>query len=143
MVDASPGASPSQLTTFEGPDMDPAWGGRAPTWSPDGKYLAYVQGGPLKLIYYAGQKLAVVPAAGGPARVLTPTLDRNVLSPRWSADGSRILFLLEDDRVTHLASVPAQGGAVAAAHAGASAGERLLRRGQSSHRARQHARCAR
>ena len=71
-----------------------------------------MQGGPLKLIYYAGQKLAVVPAAGGPAKVLTPTLDRNVLSPRWSADGSSILFLLEDDRVTHLASVPAQGGAV-------------------------------
>ncbi|HZB27144.1 MAG TPA: S9 family peptidase [Gemmatimonadales bacterium] len=112
VVDASPGSTPRQITTFEGPDMDPGWGGRPPAWSPDGKYLTYVQGGPLKLIYYAGQKLAVVPAAGGPARVLTPTLDRNVSSPRWSADGSAILFLLEEDRVTHLASVPAQGGPV-------------------------------
>ena len=112
VVAASPGSSPRQLTTFEGPDMDPGWGGRPPAWSPDGKYLAYVQGGPLKLIYYAGQKLAVVPASGGPARILTPTLDRNVLSPRWSRDGSAVLFLLEDDRVTELASVPAVGGAV-------------------------------
>src|SRR6185503_14865417 len=112
VVDATPGATPTQLNTFAGPDMDPEWGGRGPAWSPDGKSLAYVQGGPLKLIYYAGQKLAVVPAAGGPAKVLTAALDRNVLSPRWSADGSSILFLLEDDRVTQLASVPAQGGPV-------------------------------
>lgn len=112
VVDATPGARPRQVTTFEGPDMHPDWGGRPVTWSPDGKYLAYVQGGPLKLIYYAGQKLAVVPASGGPARIVTPSLDRNVLSPRWSADGKSLLFLLEDDRVTHLARVPAQGGSV-------------------------------
>jgi dipeptidyl aminopeptidase/acylaminoacyl peptidase len=112
VVDASARATPRQLTTFEGPDMDPQWGGRAPVWSPDGKYVAYVQGGPLKLIYYAGQKLAVVPAAGGPARVITPTLDRNVLSPVWTADGASLRFLLEEDRVTHVASVPATGGPV-------------------------------
>jgi dipeptidyl aminopeptidase/acylaminoacyl peptidase len=112
VVEARAGASPRQLTTFEGPDMDPQWGGRAPSWSPDGKQLAYVQGGPLKLIYYAGQKVAVVPAAGGPARVLTPALDRNVLSPAWSADGASILFLLEDDRVTSVASVPSGGGKI-------------------------------
>ena len=112
VVDATPGAQPRQVTTFEGPDMNPDWGGRSVTWSPDGKYLAYVQGGPLKLIYYAGQKLAVVPANGGPARIVTPSLDRNVLSPRWSADGKSLLFLLEDDRVTQLARVPAQGGSV-------------------------------
>ena len=69
-----------------------------------------MQGGPLKLLYYAGQKVAVVPAAGGPARVLTPTLDRNVLSPAFSRDGASVLFLLEDDRVYHLARVPATGG---------------------------------
>jgi dipeptidyl aminopeptidase/acylaminoacyl peptidase len=112
VVDARAGSSPRQLTTFEGPDMDPQWGGRAPAWSPDGKYLAYIQGGPLKLIYYGGQKLAVVPAAGGPARVLTSNLDRNALSPVWSADGSSIRFLLEEDRVTHVAAVPATGGSI-------------------------------
>jgi dipeptidyl aminopeptidase/acylaminoacyl peptidase len=112
VVEASAGAAPRQLTTFEGPDMDPQWGGRAPVWSPDGKHVAYVQGGPLKLIYYAGQRLALVPAAGGPARVVTPTLDRNVLSHVWTADGSSIRFLLEEDRVTHVGSVAAAGGPV-------------------------------
>jgi dipeptidyl aminopeptidase/acylaminoacyl peptidase len=110
VVETTPGASPRQLTTFEGPDMDPEWGSRPPAWSPDGKYLAYVQGGPLKLIYYAGQKLAIVPAGGGPSRVLTLALDRNVLSPTWSSDGSSILFLLEDDRATQVASVSVAGG---------------------------------
>jgi dipeptidyl aminopeptidase/acylaminoacyl peptidase len=112
VVEARAGASPRQLTTFEGPDMDPSWGSRPPAWSPDGKYLAYVQGGPLKLIYYAGQKLAVVPAAGGPARLVTPAQDRNVLSASFSPDGKSILFLLEEDRVTQLARVDATGGAV-------------------------------
>jgi dipeptidyl aminopeptidase/acylaminoacyl peptidase len=54
----------------------------------------------------------VVPVAGGPARVLTQALDRNVLSPVWSSDGASILFLLEDDRVTDVASVPAGGGKI-------------------------------
>ena len=112
VVAATTGATPRQVTTFEGPDMDPGWGGRPPAWSPDSKYIAYVQGGPEKLIYYAGQKLAVVPTSGGTPRILTPSLDRNVLSPQWAPDGSSIVFLLEDDRVTQLASVPAQGGPV-------------------------------
>ena len=112
VVEARTGASPRQLTTFEGPDMEPDWGSRPPAWSPDGKYIAYVQGGPLKLIYYAVQKLAVIPAAGGTARIVSSTLDRNVLSPTWSADGGSILFLLEDDRVFHLARVPAAGGRI-------------------------------
>jgi dipeptidyl aminopeptidase/acylaminoacyl peptidase len=114
VVEARAGASPRQLTTFEGPDMDPDWGSRPPSWSPDSRAIAYVQGGPLKLIYYAGQKLAVVPASGGPSRAITPTIDRNVLSPAWSSDGKSILFLLEDDRVTNVSSVPATGGAVQA-----------------------------
>ncbi|MGH9283558.1 MAG: S9 family peptidase, partial [Acidimicrobiales bacterium] len=112
VVEARPGAAPRQVTTYAGADMDPDWGSRGPTWSPDGKLLAYVQGGKPELIYYAGQKVAVVPAAGGPARVLTANLDRNVLSPTWSEDGSSVLFLLEDDRVYHLARVPVRGGEV-------------------------------
>jgi dipeptidyl aminopeptidase/acylaminoacyl peptidase len=112
VVEAAAGASPRQLTTFEGPDHEPDTGNRAPGWSPDGKYLTYVQGGPLKLIYYAGQKVAVIPATGGQARMLTPTLDRNPLSPTFSRDGASVLFLLEDDRVVHLARVPASGGPV-------------------------------
>jgi dipeptidyl aminopeptidase/acylaminoacyl peptidase len=112
VVDATPGAEPRQLTTFPGPDGDAGWGTRAPVWSPDGSLIAYVQGGPLGLIYYAVQKLAVVPAAGGPARVLTPALDRNVLSPAFSKDGPDLLFLMEGDRTYHLAKVSVDGAAV-------------------------------
>ncbi len=112
LVEASAGATPRQLTTFTGPDMDPEWESRAPSWSPDGNLVTYMQGGRNELIYYAGQKVAVVPAAGGPARLLTASLDRNPLSPTFSSDGASVLFLLEDDRVYHLARVPAAGGPV-------------------------------
>src|SRR3989442_1661888 len=113
VMDAAPGgsAAPRQLTTFEGPDNDPDTESR-PAWSPDGRSIAYLQGGPLKLIYYAVEKLAVVSVAGGAPRILTAALDRNVASPVWSGDGSSITFLLEDDRAVGLARVPAAGGAI-------------------------------
>jgi dipeptidyl aminopeptidase/acylaminoacyl peptidase len=112
LVAARAGAEPRQLTTYAGADMDPEWGNRAPSWSPDGKLIAYVQGGKPELLYYGGHKVAVVPVDGGAARVLTASLDRNVLSPTFSPDGSSVLFLLEDDRVFHLARVPVAGGEV-------------------------------
>jgi dipeptidyl aminopeptidase/acylaminoacyl peptidase len=111
VMDAAPGAAPRQLTTFPGPDGDPDTDSR-PAWSPDGRTIAYLQGGAPGLIYYAVQKLAVVPAAGGAPRVLTAALDRNVGSPAWSADGGFLYFLLEDDRAVALARVPAAGGPV-------------------------------
>jgi dipeptidyl aminopeptidase/acylaminoacyl peptidase len=111
VMEAAPGATPRQLTTFEGPDADPDAESR-PAWSPDGRSIAYLEGGLPKLIYYGIQKLAVVPAAGGARRLLTATLDRNVTKPTWSADGSAIYFLLEDDRAVALARVVAAGGPV-------------------------------
>ena len=110
-IEPRAGAVARQLTTFEGPDEKPDWESR-PAWSPDGRWVAYLEGGPARLIDYAVHKLAVVPAAGGPPRILTPDLDRNVTSPRFSRDGASILFLLEDDRVIQLARVPFGGGAV-------------------------------
>src|SRR5512132_4115476 len=59
VVEARADAEPRQLTTFPGPDLDPGFGSRAPAWSPDGSQLAYVQGGPLGLLYYAVTKVAV------------------------------------------------------------------------------------
>ena len=111
VMDAVPEAVPRQVTTFEGPDNDPDTESR-PAWSPDGRSIAYLQGGPLKLIYYGLQKLAVVPAAGGAPRVLTAALDRSVANPTWSPDGAAILFQLEDDRSVQLARIPAAGGAI-------------------------------
>ena len=118
VMDAVPGAVPRQLTTFEGPDNDPETESR-PAWSPDGRSIGYLQGGPLKLIYYGLQRLAVVPAAGGTPRVLTAALDRSVANPTWSPDGAAILFQLEDDRSVQLARIPAAGGAIERLIAGA------------------------
>jgi len=110
-IAAAPGADARQITAFEGSDGDPYYGSR-PAWSPDGKSIAYLQGGAPKLIYYGVERLAVVPAVGGPARVVSPDLDRWVGEPRWSRDGRSIFFLLEDDRSYLLARVPAEGGPV-------------------------------
>jgi dipeptidyl aminopeptidase/acylaminoacyl peptidase len=109
LIDAKAGAKPRALTNFDGTDADPDWQS-PPAWSPDATKIAYVHGGPKKLIEYGVRSLAIVPASGGPARVLTPTLDRNVSAPAWSPDGQQIRFLVEDDRADYLASIDANGG---------------------------------
>ncbi len=109
-IDA-PGAKPSQLTTYEGADAGADFYSY-PAWSPDGMQIAYIRGGDPKLIWYAANQLAVIPANGGAAKVLTPTLDRNVYTPEWTADGKAIRFVEEDDGKMLLAAVPAAGGAV-------------------------------
>ncbi len=69
-IEPRQGAAPRQLTTDERADNQPDWGSRL-AWSPDSKSIAYVQGGPDKLIYYGLHRLAVVSAAGGAPRILT------------------------------------------------------------------------
>ena len=111
LIEAKLGAVARQLTTFKGADSDPDWESRL-AWSPDGKSIAYTQGGAPELIYYAVHQLAVIPAAGGQARMVASSLDRNMTRPIWSADGGSIYFVLEDDRNEQLARVPASGGPV-------------------------------
>ncbi|MDB5706708.1 MAG: tolB [Sphingomonas bacterium] len=110
-------AEPRALTTFTGADNDSDWESY-PAWSPDGRSIAYLQGGPVELIAYGVHTLAVVPAAGGAATVLTPALDRNVGNPLWSSDGRTIRFTVEDDEVERIAEVPATGGPVRAVAGG-------------------------
>ncbi len=105
IVDATPGATPRRLTTWNGPDA-------GPVWSPDGKFIAYLQGSEPMLSAYSQNTIAVVPSAGGAVRYVAQSLDRDVSALTWSADGSTLRFLLGDDRAVHLASVPAAGGAV-------------------------------
>jgi dipeptidyl aminopeptidase/acylaminoacyl peptidase/TolA-binding protein len=86
---------------------------RAPSFSPDGKLIAYVESGDPADMWYASHHVAVVPAAGGESRPLTKALDRNPEgAPRWSPDGKSILFLVEDRGNVHLARVPVAGGPV-------------------------------
>lgn len=113
-VAAQKGAQPKQITTYTGVDNAPGRfdTGSYPAWSPDGKYIAYWQGGDPKLIEYATNKLAIIPVNGGQAKILTPTLDRNIGNVSWSEDSKSVLFSVEDDRTEYLARVSIDGGAV-------------------------------
>lgn len=110
LIEAKAGAKERQLTTTPEADAHPDWES-APAWSPDGKTIAYIHGGDPKKIEYATHSLALIPASGGPAKVLTPDLDRNLSKPRWSADGKSIFAILEDDGAEKLVRVAAAGGA--------------------------------
>ncbi len=91
------GAHLTQVTTNPGIDM-------SPVWSPDGKWIAHVTMLDPKLFDYATRHLAVSPATGGPAKVLTLSLDRMVSTPRFVADGKTIYFLVDDDGTQNLSS---------------------------------------
>ncbi len=101
------GAHLTQITTNPGADISPAW-------SPDGKLIAYVSNLEPKLFDYATKHLAISPSAGGPAKVLTLSLDRNISSPRFSSDGKSIYFIVDDDGTQNLATfvLDSQSGTV-------------------------------
>ena len=112
LVTPEAGAKPRAITTYAGSDS-------SPVFSPDGKSIAYLQGGEPKDIWYATNNIAIVPVAtpstsSGHAAptILTRGLDRNVRAPRFSPDGSKVLFLLEEGGNVHLASVPVSSGAI-------------------------------
>jgi dipeptidyl aminopeptidase/acylaminoacyl peptidase len=107
-VAATAGASPKQLTTFPGND-----GGRGrASFSPDGKWIAYLRSGDPKFWAYNNGRVALVAAAGGESRVLTEALDRNVAELQWSSDGGSIYFVFEDDRTMPLGRVTVATGAI-------------------------------
>jgi dipeptidyl aminopeptidase/acylaminoacyl peptidase len=106
IIDARAGAQPKRLTTATADES-----GR-PAWSPDGKSLAYLLGDEVKYSAYDQSKIAVIPASGGPARILGESLDRPVSAVSWAADGRTLSFVVVDDRAQYLARIPVAGGAV-------------------------------
>jgi dipeptidyl aminopeptidase/acylaminoacyl peptidase len=107
VIGAKPGSEPRQLTTFPGPDT-----GR-PAWSPDGRWIAYLQGDEPRFSAYNQEKLAVVPADGGASRVLTGSLDRPVSTPIvWSPDSKTLTFLVADDRAAYVGRTALAGSPV-------------------------------
>ncbi|MEY2479131.1 MAG: hypothetical protein QOI04_58 [Verrucomicrobiota bacterium] len=110
VIGAQAGAKERQLTTSPEADAHPDLES-APAWSPDGKWIAYIHGGDPKKIEYALHALAILPAAGGEAKVLTQNLDRNVVQPHWAPDGKSVFAVLEDDGAENLVRIPLTNGA--------------------------------
>ncbi|MGF1559780.1 MAG: prolyl oligopeptidase family serine peptidase [Flavobacteriaceae bacterium] len=82
----------------------------SPTWSPDGKSIAYKTVTRGDILWYAGERLALSPATGGKTEILTASLDRNISRPKFSEDGKSIYFLLEENGSNVLASISSKGG---------------------------------
>src|SRR5229473_42713 len=105
------GAQLTQVTTNPGDDD-------TPSWSPDGKLITYTTQLDSHLFQYATHHVAVSPATGGQARVLTQSFDRNATEPRFSPDGNSVYFIADDDATQILARVPATSGEVTRAISG-------------------------
>ena len=106
VMDAKPGAPARKLSTSPGPDSGP------PSWSPDGKWIAWLQGSFPDVPEYNMSRVAVAPADGGTPKVVSESLDRGARAPKFTADGKRIQFLVTDDRSEYPASVSINGGPV-------------------------------
>ena len=105
VVEPKAGAKPRAVTTYQGSDG-------SPVFSPDGKWIAYTQGGDPKDIWYAMNNIALVSVEGGAPKILTAGLDRSVSRPQFTPDGTKVLFMLEEGGNVHLARVAVGGGAI-------------------------------
>src|SRR6185295_18674666 len=79
-----------------------------PEWSPDGKWLAFLEGDEKKYGAYSMDHLMFVPADGSAAATRVKAvddLDRGVGGLRFSADGKSLNVLVTDDRSVYPMSV--------------------------------------
>jgi dipeptidyl aminopeptidase/acylaminoacyl peptidase len=110
IADSKPGATEKQLTQAS------SRGGRArPEWSPDGKWIAFLEGDEKKFGAYGMEHLTLVASDGSsaPTRVkAAEDLDRGASNPRLSADGKSITFFVADDRSVYPARVNLARGPV-------------------------------
>lgn len=81
----------------------------APEFSPDGGTIAFLSA---EDGVYGLPQLAVIPAAGGDARILTASLDRWIDEFRFSADGEWIYVRYEELGGTRIARVRAKDGRI-------------------------------
>ena len=110
VAEAKPGATEKQLTPAT------SRGGRSRLeWSPDGKWIAFLEGDEKKYGAYSMSHLALVASDGSapPSRVqAVEALDRGVSSPTFSKEGKSIRFLVTDDRSVYPAQVSLADGKV-------------------------------
>jgi N-acyl-D-amino-acid deacylase len=78
-----------------------------PAWSPDGRLIAFLTA---EDGVYGSPQLAVIPAGGGEARVLTAPLDPWVSSFRWAPDGQWIYFVYDFESGSRIGRVRLDDG---------------------------------
>src|SRR5216684_4137204 len=103
VADAQAGATEKQLTT----PVNRASRAR-PEWSPDGKWIVFLEGDEKKFGAYNMEHLMFVPADGSaaPTRVkAVEDLDRGVSGLRFDNDGKSLDFFVTDDRSVYPARV--------------------------------------
>lgn len=100
---AGKAAPPTRITDNPGTDS-------LPSWSPDGREIAFSSQLDPKLFWYASAHIAVAPATGGKARVLTEAFDRFFYAPHFSPDGKAIFALYEHDGEQPLVAIDARSG---------------------------------
>lgn len=106
VISTSPGSAPRKITTWKGIDTNPVW-------SPDGKYIAYLQStSDENFTMYGHSILAVVSKDGGTPLLLSKNTDRPVRNPKWSKDSKSIAVLLSDDRKSYPVLFSVAGGAM-------------------------------
>jgi dipeptidyl aminopeptidase/acylaminoacyl peptidase len=108
VADATAGTTEKLLTT-----ADNRASRTRPEWSPDGKWLAYLEGDEKKYGAYGMEHLAIVASDGSApaARVAaSEALDRGVSAPRWSEDGKAIYATVTDDTYVYGMRIPIAGG---------------------------------
>jgi dipeptidyl aminopeptidase/acylaminoacyl peptidase len=109
LAEAKPAATEKQLT----PTASRVRGRLE--WSPDGKWIAYLEGDEKNLGAYNMDHLTLITTdgTGAPTRIKeSEALDRGVSSPQFSHDGKWLSFLITDDRSVFPVRMKVGGGAV-------------------------------
>lgn len=110
VAEAKPGATEKAVT----PVANRVRGGSL-EWSPDGRWLAFLENDEIRFDAYQTPHLALVRPDGSeaPTRLKSvQDIDRGVGDIKFSDDGSRIHFFITDDRSILPASARLSGGAV-------------------------------
>ena len=108
VAEAKPGVTEKLLTT---PDNRSSRS--RPEWSPDGKWIAFLESDEKKYGAYSMEHLTLVAADGSaaPKRVASSeALDRGVSQPRWGDDGKNIYAIVTDDMSAYGARIPIGAG---------------------------------
>lgn len=105
-IDARPGASMLQLTTWKGRDGNPQW-------SPDGRYISYLRStSDADYMMYDQSVVCIMDVVGQNNKPLTLQLDRPAAAQTWAKDSKNIVFIVTDDRTRYLANININSGKI-------------------------------